>query len=96
MAPTETLVALSGFTPKVWVLFSGEVFQEDTNKHQCFTLQVFSSIDRITQNPGEEKEDPGDKTKSTVLPSTETFSWSSEYSEMYVKCLLRRVISSCC
>ena len=42
----------------------------------------------------EEKEDPGDKTKSTTLPSTETLSWSSEYSEMYVKCLLRSIVNS--
>ncbi|XP_048959348.1 microtubule-associated serine/threonine-protein kinase 4 isoform X9 [Canis lupus dingo] len=60
--------------------FNVEIRQFSSCSHRF--SKVFSSIDRITQNPGEEKEDPGDKTKSTVLPSTETFSWSSEYSEM--------------
>ncbi|XP_042796369.1 microtubule-associated serine/threonine-protein kinase 4 isoform X4 [Panthera leo] len=72
-----------------------ETEEEDDTNDEDFTVEirqfsscshrfskVFSSIDRITQNPGEEKEEPGDKTKSTTLPSTETFSWSSEYSEM--------------
>ena len=31
---------------------------------------------------GDEKEDAGDKTKSVALPSVESLSWSSEYSEM--------------
>ncbi|KAF3821720.1 hypothetical protein GH733_009762 [Mirounga leonina] len=48
------------------------------NKRQRFASQVFSSVDRITQNSGEEKEDPGGKTKSTALPSTETLSWNTE------------------
>ncbi|NXX72090.1 MAST4 kinase, partial [Spizella passerina] len=43
---------------------------------------VFSSIDRVTQIQGEEKEDAGDKTKSVALPSVESLSWSSEYSEI--------------
>ncbi|XP_059031123.1 microtubule-associated serine/threonine-protein kinase 4 isoform X4 [Mustela lutreola] len=60
--------------------FNVEIRQFSSCSHRF--SKVFSSIDRITQNSGEEKEDPGDKTKSTVLPSTETFSWSSEYSEM--------------
>ncbi|XP_012410441.1 microtubule-associated serine/threonine-protein kinase 4 isoform X3 [Trichechus manatus latirostris] len=72
-----------------------ETEEEDDTNDEDFTVEirqfsscshrfskVFSSIDRITQNPGEEKEDSGDKTKSTTLPSTETLSWSSEYSEM--------------
>ena len=74
--------------------YSDNPFQEGINKHWLFALQVFSSIDRGTQNPGEEKEDPGDKTKSTTLPSTETLSWSSEYSEMYVKFLLTNIMKS--
>ncbi|XP_049563850.1 microtubule-associated serine/threonine-protein kinase 4 isoform X5 [Orcinus orca] len=72
-----------------------ETEEEDDTNDEDFTVEirqfsscshrfskVFSSMDRGTQNPGEEKEDPGDKTKSTTLPSTETLSWSSEYSEM--------------
>ncbi|KFO54089.1 Microtubule-associated serine/threonine-protein kinase 4, partial [Corvus brachyrhynchos] len=43
---------------------------------------VFSSIDRVTQIQGEEKEDAGDKTKTVTLPSVESLSWSSEYSEI--------------
>lgn len=39
-------------------------------------------MDRVTQIQGEEKEDAGDKTKSVALPSVESLSWSSEYSEM--------------
>lgn len=58
--------------------------------------QVFSSIDRITQNSVEDKDDSEDKTKSTTLPSTETLSWSSEYSEMYVRSLPRALINSVC
>ncbi|XP_049624702.1 microtubule-associated serine/threonine-protein kinase 4 isoform X4 [Suncus etruscus] len=71
-----------------------ETEEEDDTNDEDFTVEirqfsscshrfskVFSSIDRITQN-SEEKEDSGDKTKSTALPSTETLSWSSEYSEM--------------
>ncbi|XP_054979931.1 microtubule-associated serine/threonine-protein kinase 4 isoform X3 [Sorex araneus] len=59
--------------------FNVEIRQFSSCSHRF--SKVFSSIDRITQN-SEEKEDPGDKTKSTALPSTETLSWSSEYSEM--------------
>ncbi|XP_045141167.1 microtubule-associated serine/threonine-protein kinase 4 [Echinops telfairi] len=72
-----------------------ETEEEDDTNDEDFTVEirqfsscshrfskVFSSIDRITQNSGEEREDSGDKTKSTALPSTETLSWSSEYSEM--------------
>ncbi|XP_023481364.2 microtubule-associated serine/threonine-protein kinase 4 isoform X4 [Equus caballus] len=60
--------------------FNVEIRQFSSCSHRF--SKVFSSIDRITQNSGEEKEDPADKTKSTTLPSTETLSWSSEYSEM--------------
>ncbi|XP_053445475.1 microtubule-associated serine/threonine-protein kinase 4 isoform X2 [Nycticebus coucang] len=60
--------------------FSVEIRQFSSCSHRF--SKVFSSIDRITQNSGEEKEDLGDKTKSTALPSTETLSWSSECSEM--------------
>jgi len=74
--------------------FNVEIRQFSSCSHRF--SKVFSSIDRITQNSGEEKEDPGDKMKSTTLPSTETFSWSSEYSEMYVKRLLREVVSGRC
>ncbi|KAM8814254.1 microtubule-associated serine/threonine-protein kinase 4 isoform 2-T2 [Rhynchonycteris naso] len=60
--------------------FNVEIRQFSSCSHRF--SKVFSSIDRIIQNSGEEKEDPGDKTKSTTVPSTETLSWSSEYSEM--------------
>ncbi|XP_043844888.1 microtubule-associated serine/threonine-protein kinase 4 isoform X2 [Dromiciops gliroides] len=60
--------------------FNLEIRQFSSCSHRF--SKVFSSIDRITRNPGEEKEDSGDKTKSTALPSVETLSWSSEYSEM--------------
>ncbi|XP_074056415.1 microtubule-associated serine/threonine-protein kinase 4 isoform X3 [Macrotis lagotis] len=60
--------------------FNLEIRQFSSCSHRF--SKVFSSIDRITRNPGEEKEDSGDKTKTTALPSVETLSWSSEYSEM--------------
>ncbi|XP_043743591.1 microtubule-associated serine/threonine-protein kinase 4 isoform X3 [Cervus elaphus] len=60
--------------------FNVEIRQFSSCSHRF--SKVFSSMDRGTQNSGEEKEDPGDKTKCTTLPSTETLSWSSEYSEM--------------
>ncbi|XP_013840288.2 microtubule-associated serine/threonine-protein kinase 4 isoform X8 [Sus scrofa] len=60
--------------------FNVEIRQFSSCSHRF--SKVFSSIDRGTQNSGEEKEDPGEKTKNTTLPSTETLSWSSEYSEM--------------
>ncbi|XP_069887367.1 microtubule-associated serine/threonine-protein kinase 4 isoform X3 [Dipodomys merriami] len=72
-----------------------ETEEEDDTNDEDFTVEirqfsscshrfskVFSSIDRITQNSGEEKDDSGDKAKNTPLPSTETLSWSSEYSEV--------------
>ncbi|XP_007637726.1 microtubule-associated serine/threonine-protein kinase 4 isoform X6 [Cricetulus griseus] len=72
-----------------------ETEEEDDTNDEDFTVEirqfsscshrfskVFSSIDQITPNSGEDKEDIEDKTKSTTLPSTETLSWSSEYSEM--------------
>jgi hypothetical protein len=69
------------FFPKT----SDKLFLDVVHKQWLFAPQVFSSIDRITQNSGEDKDDSEDKTKSTTLPSTETLSWSSEYSEMYVR-----------
>ncbi|XP_055457896.1 microtubule-associated serine/threonine-protein kinase 4 isoform X1 [Psammomys obesus] len=72
-----------------------ETEEEDDTNDEDFTVEirqfsscshrfskVFSSIDRITQNSGEDKDGSEDKTKSTTLPSTETLSWSSEYSEV--------------
>ncbi|XP_037657659.1 microtubule-associated serine/threonine-protein kinase 4 isoform X3 [Choloepus didactylus] len=61
--------------------FNVEIRQFSSCSHRF--SKVFSSIDRITQDSREEKEDSGDKIKSTTLPSTETLSWSSEYSEMH-------------
>ncbi|KAB1281383.1 Microtubule-associated serine/threonine-protein kinase 4, partial [Camelus dromedarius] len=49
--------------------FNVEIRQFSSCSHRF--SKVFSSIDQVTQNSGEEKEDPGDKTKSTTLPSTE-------------------------
>ncbi|KFV06613.1 Microtubule-associated serine/threonine-protein kinase 4, partial [Tauraco erythrolophus] len=52
------------------------------HKHFATFYRVFSSIDRVTHTQGEEKEDAGDKPKSVQLPSVESLSWSSEYSEI--------------
>ncbi|KAM6227225.1 microtubule-associated serine/threonine-protein kinase 4 isoform 5-T5 [Spheniscus humboldti] len=60
--------------------FNLEIRQFSSCSHRF--SKVFSSIDRVTQTQGEEKEDAGDKTKSVTLPSVESFSWSSEYSEI--------------
>ncbi|NXS00447.1 MAST4 kinase, partial [Oxylabes madagascariensis] len=54
---------------------------ESTEKKKI-SGKVFSSIDRVTHIQGEEKEDAGDKTKTVALPSVESLSWSSEYSEI--------------
>ncbi|XP_061214883.1 microtubule-associated serine/threonine-protein kinase 4-like [Neopsephotus bourkii] len=72
-----------------------ETDEEDDTNDEDFNLEmrqfsscshrfskVFSSIDRVAQTQGEEKEDAGDKTKSVALPSVESLSWSSEYSEI--------------
>ncbi|KAG6940975.1 microtubule associated serine/threonine kinase family member 4 [Chelydra serpentina] len=60
--------------------FNLEIRQFSSCSHRF--SKVFSSIDRITRNLGEEKEDTGDKTKNVTLPSVESLSWSSEYSEL--------------
>ncbi|NXO65122.1 MAST4 kinase, partial [Phainopepla nitens] len=60
--------------------FNLEIRQFSSCSHRF--SKVFSSIDRVTQIQGEEKEDAGDKTKSVTLPSVESLSWSSEYSEI--------------
>ncbi|NWS55357.1 MAST4 kinase, partial [Chunga burmeisteri] len=60
--------------------FNLEIRQFSSCSHRF--SKVFSSIDRVTQTQGEEKEDAGDKTKSVTLPSVESLSWSSEYSEI--------------
>ncbi|XP_074877648.1 microtubule-associated serine/threonine-protein kinase 4 isoform X1 [Buteo buteo] len=60
--------------------FNLEIRQFSSCSHRF--SKVFSSIDRITQTQGEEKEDPGDKPKTVTLPSVESLSWSSEYSEI--------------
>ncbi|XP_062468306.1 microtubule-associated serine/threonine-protein kinase 4 isoform X2 [Pezoporus occidentalis] len=72
-----------------------ETEEEDDTNDEDFNLEmrqfsscshrfskVFSSIDRVAQTQGEEKEDAGDKAKSVALPSVESLSWSSEYSEI--------------
>ncbi|XP_054137765.1 microtubule-associated serine/threonine-protein kinase 4 isoform X3 [Melozone crissalis] len=60
--------------------FNLEIRQFSSCSHRF--SKVFNSIDRVTQIQGEEKEDAGDKTKSVALPSVESLSWSSEYSEI--------------
>ncbi|NXY70969.1 MAST4 kinase, partial [Glareola pratincola] len=60
--------------------FSLEIRQFSSCSHRF--SKVFSSIDRVAQTQGEEKEDAGDKTKNVTLPSVESLSWSSEYSEI--------------
>ncbi|XP_037979652.1 microtubule-associated serine/threonine-protein kinase 4 isoform X2 [Motacilla alba alba] len=60
--------------------FNLEIRQFSSCSHRF--SKVFSSIDRVTQIQGEEKDNAGDKTKSVALPSVESLSWSSEYSEM--------------
>ncbi|NWV28620.1 MAST4 kinase, partial [Origma solitaria] len=60
--------------------FNLEIRQFSSCSHRF--SKVFSSIDRVTQTAGEEKEDAGDKTKTVALPSVESLSWSSEYSEI--------------
>uniref|UniRef100_A0A8C3KFT9 non-specific serine/threonine protein kinase n=1 Tax=Calidris pygmaea TaxID=425635 RepID=A0A8C3KFT9_9CHAR len=60
--------------------FNLEIRQFSSCSHRF--SKVFSSIDRVSQTQGEEKEDAGDKTKSVTLPSVESLSWSSEYSEI--------------
>ncbi|POI29672.1 hypothetical protein CIB84_006578, partial [Bambusicola thoracicus] len=60
--------------------FNLEIRQFSSCSHRF--SKVFSSIDRVSQAQGDEKEDAGDKTKSVTLPSVESLSWSSEYSEI--------------
>uniref|UniRef100_A0A8C2T6A0 non-specific serine/threonine protein kinase n=1 Tax=Coturnix japonica TaxID=93934 RepID=A0A8C2T6A0_COTJA len=60
--------------------FNLEIRQFSSCSHRF--SKVFSSIDRVSQAQGDEKEDAGDKTKSVALPSVESLSWSSEYSEI--------------
>ncbi|XP_069736805.1 microtubule-associated serine/threonine-protein kinase 4 isoform X2 [Phaenicophaeus curvirostris] len=60
--------------------FNLEIRQFSSCSHRF--SKVFTSIDRVIQTQGEEKEDGGDKTKSVTLPSVESLSWSSEYSEV--------------
>ncbi|OXB80870.1 UNVERIFIED_CONTAM: hypothetical protein H355_016887 [Colinus virginianus] len=60
--------------------FNLEIRQFSSCSHRF--SKVFSSIDRVSHAQGDEKEDAGDKTKSVTLPSVESLSWSSEYSEI--------------
>ncbi|NWS15558.1 MAST4 kinase, partial [Pachyramphus minor] len=62
--------------------FNLEIRQFSSCSHRF--SKVFNSIDRVTQTQGEDKEDAGDKTKNVTLPSVESLSWSSEYSEIQV------------
>ncbi|XP_029431779.1 microtubule-associated serine/threonine-protein kinase 4 isoform X2 [Rhinatrema bivittatum] len=60
--------------------FSLEIRQFSSCSHRF--SKVFSSIDRIMQSQGEEKEDVGTKAKAVTLPAVEPLSWSSEFSEI--------------
>uniref|UniRef100_A0A8C9LCA8 non-specific serine/threonine protein kinase n=1 Tax=Pavo cristatus TaxID=9049 RepID=A0A8C9LCA8_PAVCR len=60
--------------------FNLEIRQFSSCSHRF--SKVSSSIDRVSQTQGDEKEEAGDKTKSVTLPSVESLSWSSEYSEI--------------
>ncbi|XP_074851587.1 microtubule-associated serine/threonine-protein kinase 4 isoform X2 [Carettochelys insculpta] len=60
--------------------FNLEIRQFSSCSHRF--SKVFSSIDQVTRNQGEEKEDTAEKAKNVTLPSVESLSWSSEYSEM--------------
>ncbi|XP_071437556.1 microtubule-associated serine/threonine-protein kinase 4 isoform X2 [Pithys albifrons albifrons] len=60
--------------------FNLEIRQFSSCSHRF--SKVFSSIDRVSQTQGEDKEDAGDKMKNVTLPSVESLSWSSEYSEI--------------
>ncbi|XP_048358620.1 microtubule-associated serine/threonine-protein kinase 4 isoform X10 [Sphaerodactylus townsendi] len=60
--------------------FSLEIRQFSSCSHRF--SKVFSSIDRITRNQTEDKEDTTDRVKNVTLTSAESLSWSSEYSEM--------------
>ncbi|XP_010003715.1 PREDICTED: microtubule-associated serine/threonine-protein kinase 4 [Chaetura pelagica] len=64
--------------------FNLEIRQFSSCSHRF--SKVFSSIDRVIQTQGEEKEDAGEKTKSVTLPSVESLSWSSEYSAIQQVC----------
>ncbi|NWI51216.1 MAST4 kinase, partial [Calyptomena viridis] len=73
-----------------------ETEEEDDTNDEDFNLEIrqfsscshrFSKVSKsccnlITQMQGEDKEDGGDKTKNVTLPSVESLSWSSEYSEI--------------
>ncbi|NXC19953.1 MAST4 kinase, partial [Corythaeola cristata] len=76
---TELETSPGDFTLLLWL--SSDLALTYGNLHAVITL-VFSSIDRVAQTQGEEKEDTGDKPKSVQLPSVESLSWSSEYSEI--------------
>ncbi|XP_053144762.1 microtubule-associated serine/threonine-protein kinase 4 isoform X10 [Hemicordylus capensis] len=60
--------------------FNLEIRQFSSCSHRF--SKVFSSIDRVTRNQTEEKEDTTERTKNVTLTSVESLSWSSEYSEM--------------
>ncbi|XP_062984062.1 microtubule-associated serine/threonine-protein kinase 4 isoform X2 [Elgaria multicarinata webbii] len=59
--------------------FNLEIRQFSSCSHRF--SKVFSSIDRVTQNQTEEKEDATERTKNVTLTTAESLSWSSEYSE---------------
>uniref|UniRef100_A0A8D2JAD5 non-specific serine/threonine protein kinase n=1 Tax=Varanus komodoensis TaxID=61221 RepID=A0A8D2JAD5_VARKO len=60
--------------------FNLEIRQFSSSSHRF--SKVFSSIDRVTQNQIEEKEDATERTKNVTLTTAESLSWSSEYSEV--------------
>ncbi|XP_054843619.1 microtubule-associated serine/threonine-protein kinase 4-like isoform X2 [Eublepharis macularius] len=60
--------------------FNLEIRQFSSCSHRF--SKVFCSIDRITRNQTEDKEDATERAKNVSLTSAESLSWSSEYSEI--------------
>ncbi|XP_078531308.1 microtubule-associated serine/threonine-protein kinase 4 isoform X2 [Lissotriton helveticus] len=60
--------------------FSLEIRQFSSSSHRF--SKVFTSMDQILRNQGEERDEAGDKGKNITLQPVEALSWSSEYSEM--------------
>uniref|UniRef100_A0ABM5FTR8 non-specific serine/threonine protein kinase n=1 Tax=Pogona vitticeps TaxID=103695 RepID=A0ABM5FTR8_9SAUR len=60
--------------------FNLEIRQFSSCSHRF--SKVFSTIDRVTRNQTEEREDTTERTKNVTLTSAESLSWNSEYTEM--------------
>ncbi|XP_041108460.1 microtubule-associated serine/threonine-protein kinase 3-like isoform X2 [Polyodon spathula] len=60
--------------------FNVEIRQFSSCSHRF--SKVYSSMDQISRNQGEDKADGGDKTKSESPLTLDSLSWTPEYSEM--------------